>query len=265
VVTIDRISERIVSHAPGITEILFALGLEKKIVGVSDLCDYPPETKLKKNVGNFWNPSIEKIVTLDPDLVLTNGSNEQLMIQLNSLKITYLVIDPKDMEGIFRDIELLGKVTGAERRAKQLVGDMQERVSGLISRVEGAPRVKVFYIIEATDLNNPWTAGPGSFIDSLITMAGGENIGAKALAPWVKFSIEEVVNSDPEVIIMPAKHGTAFTPPEALKEHPTWRGITAIREDRISTIDDDLVSRYGPRIVQGLEKMAKIIHPELFE
>jgi len=264
-VYINGIPQRLVSHVPGITEILFALGLEEKVVGVSNYCDYPEEAKLKDKVGDFWNPTIEKIVDLDPDLVFTHGGNEQLMNQLGELGITYIVLQPQDMDGILKDIELVGKVTGTEKRAKELIKDMKERMSRVVSRVEGTPRVKVFYIIDATDLNNPWTSGPGSFIDSLITMAGGENVGAKALSRWTQFSVEEVVNSDPEVIIMPTKHGTAFTPPEALKEHPAWRGITAVKEDRIFTIDDDLVSRYGPRVVAGLEKMAKIIHPELFK
>jgi len=264
-VYINGIPQRLVSHVPGITEILFALGLEEKVVGVSNYCDYPEEAKLKDKVGDFWNPTIEKIVDLDPDLVFTHGGNEQLMNQLGELGITYIVLQPQDMDGILKDIELVGKVTGAEKRAKELIKDMKERMSRVVSRVEGTPRVKVFYIIDATDLNNPWTSGPGSFIDSLITMAGGENVGAKALSRWTQFSVEEVVNSDPEVIIMPTKHGTAFTPPEALKEHPAWRGITAVKEDRIFTIDDDLISRYGPRVVAGLEKMAKVIHPELFK
>jgi len=264
-VYINGIPQRLVSHVPGITEILFALGLEEKVVGVSNYCDYPEEAKLKDKVGDFWNPTIEKIVDLDPDLVFTHGGNEQLMNQLGELGITYIVLQPQDMDGILKDIELVGKVTGTEKRAKELIKDMKERMSRVVSRVEGTPRVKVFYIIDATDLNNPWTSGPGSFIDSLITMAGGENVGAKALSRWTQFSVEEVVNSDPEVIIMPTKHGTAFTPPEALKEHPAWRGITAVKEDRIFTIDDDLVSRYGPRVVAGLDRMAKIIHPELFK
>jgi len=264
-VSIGKVAQRIVSHVPGITEILFALGLDEKVVGVSDYCDYPEVAKAKPKVGGFWNPSIENIVALEPDLVFTMGSVEYLMTQLDGLGIPCIALQHKDIDGILKDIELVGKVTGTEKEAKKLIKDMQERISYVIARVEGAPRPKVFYIIDATDLNNPWTAGPGSFIDSLIPMAGGENIGAKALAPWVQFSIEEVVNSDPEIIIMPAKHGTAFTPPETLKEHPTWQGITAVKQGKVFTIDDDLVSRYGPRIVLGLEEMAKIIHPELFE
>ncbi len=262
-VTIDQIPQRLVSFGPSITEILFALGLGERVVGVSDYCDYPEEAKLKPSVGNYFNPSIENIVALDPDLVLTDGHSEGIK-GLDSLGITFIVIDPKDIDGIFKDIELVGKVTDTEARAKKLIKEMERDMSRVLNQVKDAPPVRVFYIIDATDPNNPWTAGPGSFADSLITMAGGQNIAAQAPGAWVQFSLEAVVASDPEIIILPAKHGTAFTSPEVLKEHPAWREVTAVKQDRIYIIDGDLVDRPGPRIVQGLEKIAEIIHPELF-
>ncbi len=262
-VYINGIPQRIVSHVPSITETIFALGLGEEVVGVSDYCDYPEEAKLKPSIGNYFNPSIENIVALDPDLVLTDGKSESIK-QLDSVGLTYMVLDPKDIEGIFRGIELLGKVTGTEKKAEELIKNMQKRISYIIARVEDAPRPRVFYIIDAIDLNNPWTAGPGSFIDSLITMAGGENVGAKALGTWAQFSVEQIVSSDPEITILPAKHGTSFTSPEMLREHPAWREITAVKQDRIYFIDGDLVDRTGPRIVDGLEEIARIIHPELF-
>jgi iron complex transport system substrate-binding protein len=262
-ITIDEIPQRIVSHVPAITEILFALGLEERVVGVSDYCDYPEEAKLKPSVGNYFNPSIENIVALDPDLVLTDGHSEGIK-GLDSLGITFIVIDPKDIDGIFKDIELVGKVTGTAARAKKLIGDMQQRMSNIVTQVEGSPRIKVFYIFDATDLNNPWTAGPGSFVDSLITMAGGQNIAAQAHGAWIQFSLEAVVRSDPQIIIVDTSHGTAVISKAELKEHPAWREIAAVKQDRIYSVDGDLVNRPGPRIVQGLEKIAEIIHPELF-
>jgi iron complex transport system substrate-binding protein len=264
-VLINEIPQRIVSHVPGTTEILFALGLEEKIVGVSEYCDYPEEAKLKEKIGGFWNPSVEKIVDLHPDLVLTNGSIEQLIVNLDGLGIACLVIDPVDIDGIFKGYELLGKVTGVEERANQLIRDIKKDVSRVVDRVEGAPRVRVIYIIDAKDMTNPWTAGPGSFVDAFISMAGGENIAAQAPAPWVQFSIEEIVSADPEVIILPTKHGSAFTSPEEFKNHTAWRNVTAVKQDRIYLIDGDLIDRAGPRFVLGLEGIARIIHPELFE
>jgi len=145
------------------------------------------------------------------------------MTQLDSLGITYVVLHPEDIDGILQDIELAWRVTGSESRAKELTKDMKERMARIVTRVQDTPKVKVFYTFATTDLNSPWTAGPGSFVDSLITMAGGENIGATALAPWIQFSLEEVLSSDPEVIVVDASHGSAVTPMEELKQHAqTW-------------------------------------------
>jgi len=265
VVSIEVVPEKIVSHVPPITEILFALGLGERVVGVSDYCDYPEEATLKPSVGNYFNPSIEKIVESNPDLVLTDGHSEGLIPQLENLGVNCIAIDPKDFDGIFEDIELLGKVSGVEDRARKLIDDMKRDISLVQNRVKDATRVRVMYIIAASDLNNPWTAGPGSFVDSLINMAGGENIAARAQDAWAQLSIEEIVSSDPEIIILPAKHGTASISLKVLKEHPAWREITAIKQDRVYTIEGDLVDGYGPRIVQGLEEIAKAIHPELFK
>jgi len=262
-VSIDKVPQRIVSHVPSITETLFALGLGDRVVGVSDYCDYPEEAKLKPSVGAYYNPSIETIVAQAPDLVLTDGHSESIK-GLEPLGITFFVIDPKDIDGILKDIELLGKITGVEKEAEALVSEMKGSLARVVSRVEGAPRVKVFYVFDATDLNNPWTAGPGSFVDALITMVGGENIAAQAQGAWVQFSIEQLVSSDPEIILIDASHGTAVVSKEELMAHAIWQGLTAVKQGRIYTVDGDLVNRSGPRIIQGLEEMAKIIHPELF-
>ncbi len=200
-VVIDQIPQRIVSFGPSITEILFALDLDEKVVGVSDYCDYPEVAKLKPKVGNAFNPSLEKIVELEPDIVLT-VKQEQLNSELDALGIKFMVLDPEDMDGILGNIELVGEITGTEKRAKKLVKDMQDSISQVIALMEDAPKVRVFFIVDATDPTLPWTAGTGSFIDALITMAGGENIAAKGQGAWVQFSLEQIVSSDPEVIII---------------------------------------------------------------
>lgn len=263
-IIIDKAPQRIVSHVPSITETLFALGLDEEIVGVSDYCNYPEEAGLKSKVGNYFDPSIERIVELEPDLVLTDGHSQNIN-QLDSLDIKYMVMQPKDIDEIFKDIELLGKVTGTEKAAEELVRDMQKDMASISDRVKDDPGVKVFYMFDATDLNNPWTAGPGSFADSLITMAGGDNIAAIAEGPWIQFSIEVIVDADPEIIILDTIMGTAVVDPAELEAHPAWRETSAVKQGRIGTVNGDLVNRTGPRIVQGLEELAKIIHPELFK
>jgi iron complex transport system substrate-binding protein len=264
-VAINEVPERIVSHVPSITEMLFALGLGDRVVGVSDYCDYPEEAQSKPSVGNYFNPSIENIVALEPDLVLTDGHSENIQ-QLDGLGITYMVIDPSDIDGIYEALELLGDITGTQSEAADLIDSMQNSIADVLDQVEGAPLVRVMYIIDATDPTLPWTAGPGSFVDALITMAGGENIAGQAQGAWIQLAIEEIVNADPEIIILPLSHGTAFTPPEVLEEHPAWQGITAVAEGHIFFIEADLVDLPGPRIVRGLEELAsRIIHPELFE
>ncbi|MBA7613034.1 Vitamin B12-binding protein [subsurface metagenome] len=264
-VAIDQAPQRIVSFGPSITEILFALGLEEKVVGVSNYCDYPEAAKLKPKIGDAFNPSLERIVELEPDLVLT-VKQEQLNRELDALGIKFMVLDPEDIDGILGDIELVGEITGTEKKAEELIEDMQDSISQVIALVEDAPEVRVFFIVDATDLTLPWTAGTGSFIDALITMAGGENIAAKAQGAWVQFSLEQIVSSDPEIIIIQTMIGGIPTiSKEELDEHPVWGEMTAVKQGKICFIDGDLVSRPGPRIVRGLEEMAKIIHPELFE
>ena len=263
-VSFNETPKRIVSHVPSITETLFALGLGDRVVGRSDFDDYPAEAKSKPSVGNYFNPTIEKIVALNPDLVLTDGHSESIK-QLDTLKVNYMVIDPKNINDIYRDIELLGKVAGVEGKAAKLVDDMKKTVANVQNRAKGAPKVRVIYLLDATDLNNPWTAGSGSFVDAMITMAGGENIAARVPNAYGQLSIEQIIAADPDIIILPGQHGTAFTAPQTLKEHPAWQKTSAVKNNRIFVANADLVDRSGPRIVLGLEEVAKIIHPELYK
>jgi iron complex transport system substrate-binding protein len=264
-VTIDEIPQRIVCFGPSITEIAFALGLGKRVVGVDDYSDYPEEAQALPRVGNAFAPSIESLVALEPDLVLTL-EHEQFNSELEALGITYLILDPDDIDGILGDIELVGAVTGTADEAAALVESMEARIADVQELVEGASPVSVFFIVDATDPTLPWTAGPGSFIDALITMAGGENVAAGAASAWPQFSIEEIVNADPDVIIVQTMTGGVPTISiAALEADPIWGGMGAVREGHVYLVDGDLVSRSGPRIVEGLEKLAEALHPELFD
>ena len=256
---------RIVSHVPSITETLFALGLGDKIVGDSDYCDYPEAAKTKPKIGGYFTPNIEEIVALKPDIVLTDGYVPELITKLDSLGIPIAVIAPKDINGILRNIELLGNVTGSQKEATELTSDMKKRIDAVVDAVSNASRPSVFYVFDATDTTKPWTAGPGSFVDALINMGGGTNVAAIASDPWIQFNMEELVDADPEILLVDSHMGTAVISPEELKKLPGWQNLTAVKENRIYTINGDLVNRAGPRIVQGLEDIAKILHPELFQ
>ena len=172
-ITIDKAPQRIVSHVPSITETLFALDLGEKVVGVSEYGDYPEAAKAKPKVGGYYDPSIEMIVDLNPDLVLTDGYAEKLITQLDNLSIAVIVLQPKDIEGILRNIQLLGVVTDSEAKVNSVIKDMQQRMSYVSTRVKDMPRTKVFYILPSEDLNNPWTAGPGSLLTLLSPWLAG--------------------------------------------------------------------------------------------
>lgn len=263
-IQLESVPQRIVSHVPSITETLYALDLGEKIVGVSDYCDYPEEAKTKPKVGGYFTPNIEVIVSLAPDLVLTDGYVDEIS-KLETLGIQFAVIQPNSIDDILKDIELLGNLTGQQEKATEIIDDMKERIDAVLKKV--APlsyRPKVFYVFDATDTTKPWTAGPGSFANELIQMAGGENVAAQAQGAWIQLNIEELVNSDPEIIIVDSMMGTAVISPDEIKGLPGWKDTTAVKNNNIFVVNGDLVNRTGPRIVQGLEAIARIIHPELF-
>jgi iron complex transport system substrate-binding protein len=261
-VTIEEVPQRIVCFGPSITEIAFALGLGERVVGVDDFSDYPAEAQDLPKVGSAFAPSIESLVALEPDLVLTL-EHEEFNSELEALGITYLIFDPKDIDNILTNIELVGAVTDTVDEAASLVESLEERIADVQNRVAGGDLLSVFYIVDATDPTLPWTAGPGSFIDALITMAGGENVAHDAPYAWLQFSIEEVVSADPDVIIVQTMLGGIPTITiEDLQAHPIWGEMSAVKQGRVYLVDGDLVSRSGPRIVDGLEALAEAIHPE---
>ena len=265
-VEVVRSPQRIVSLAPSNTEILFALGLGDKVVGVTDFCDYPEEAQAIEKVGGI-EPNLEKIVALAPDLVLAIGGSPaqvEKATDMEKLGLTVLVLEPGDIESIMANIELVGKATGVEKEANQLAAQMRKRFDDITTKATGAgSRPSVFFELDATDPSKPYTPGPDSFIDALIGLAGGSNIAAGAKMQWAQLSTEEIIAQNPEVIVLgDVNYGVTA---EMVKERPGWSVITAVKNGAIYPIDDVLVSRPGPRIIDGLEDLATIIHPELFE
>ena len=263
-VEIAKMPQRIISLAPSNTEILFALGLGDKVVGVTDFCNYPEEAKSIEQIGTYFDPNIEKIFSLSPDLVLAITGLPEVIAKLEELGIPALILDPSDLEAVLTDIQLVGKVKGAEKEAEALVSEMRGRIAVVTEKAtEVKERPTVFCEIDATDPSKPWTTGPGSFMDAMIRLSGGTNVAADAESAWVQLSAEEIIAKDPDIIILAdSKYGVT---PESVRERPGWEVITAVKEGAIYDLNDDLISRPGPRIVDGLEAVARIIHPELFE
>lgn len=261
-------AQRIISLGPDITEILFALDLGESVVGVTDFCDYPEEAKSVQKVGTiFPGFSVETILDLEPDLVLSVPGG--VVGQLENAGLTVVVLKPPDIVGIYRDIGLVGQITGRQEEAEQLVNEMRRRVDAVVAKTSTvSDKPTVFYEVDASlDENSPYTAGQSTFQDALIDLAGGENI---ATGPgWYVIDIEEILDTDPDIIILGdweflnnPEYASAY---EVVIARPRWKQLTALAENRVYAIQDaDLTSRAGPRIVDGLEMLAMMIHPELF-
>jgi len=262
-VTIPRQPERIISMAPANTEILFVLGLGEKVVGITTVCDYPPQAQGKERIGDYDNPNLEKIIGLEPDLILaSHGNPTELINQLEELSYTLVYLDPKDINHIISSITTVGKITGSVKESARLTEEMGKRIEAVISETSSLienNRPRVLYVVWYKPL---WTAGSGTFIDELIQKAGGINI-AGDIAGWPQMNLETVIEKNPQVIIV----GYSEDQPELIqvvRNESILDQTGAFKNNQIYTIDTDIVSRTGPRIVDALEEMAKIIHPEIF-
>jgi iron complex transport system substrate-binding protein len=257
-VTIERSPTRIVSIAPSNTEMLFALGLEERIAGVDSYSTYPPEAALKPQVGSYLEPDLERVVAAEPDLILaTEAHLGTVLPELDALGLPTVVIEPTDLDEVFSGMLLVGTIADMSSRAQQVVCELQARVDAVRDAVAGAPRPRVFFEL-SPDL---YTAGPGSYVDDLISRAGGDNVAAGAAELWPQLSAEAVVSANPEVILL-ADHEAGITA-EQVAARPGWQQMSAVRQGRIVSLDSDLVARPGPRVVDGLEAIAAALHPDL--
>jgi iron complex transport system substrate-binding protein len=265
-VTLAKAPQKIISLAPSNTEILFALGLKGKVIAVDHFSDYPADDVKGLPQIDGMKPNFEQIVTLNPELVLAASiTSADNIKKLEELKLTVIVIGSKQttIEGVMKDIQLVGQVTGASDRAKQVTSDMQKKLDALKAKVAATKtKPKVFWELDGTNPAKPFSVGPGSFVNDLITLAGGENVFANANSPYAQVGAEQVVGANPDVIIMSdVAYGVSV---ESLKARAGWSAISAVKNNKVFPIDDNLVSRPGPRIVDGLEAALKLIHPELY-
>ena len=272
VVVISSEPHKIVSMAPSITEVLFALNLSDRVIGVTRYCDYPPVVnEMKENgsltvIGGYWDPNIEVIISLQPDLVIGYSSvpsHVDIADRLEAMNISVMLLDPHNLTDVFDNIILIGRATGKLGEARELVDQLEARVSNVVEKVSGLPKVKVYYELWFNPL---MSVGPGTFIDSLITMAGGENIFHDAATQYPIISSEDVITRNPDVIILPDSYMTDYNVSiDQITSRPGWSAINAVKNNRICFIDEDLLVRPGPRLVDGLEKLAAYIHPEAFK
>ncbi len=253
---------RIVSLAPSNTEILFALGLEDRIVGVTSYCDYPPEAKQKTKVGDL-QANIEQIVALKPDLVVTKWTlNKEAVNKLRKLKIPVLCVEPESIEGIYRSISMIAQVTGTENRGKDIVQEMKTKIDNIQSKLAGLPasqRLKVFVEVGDDPL---FTAGSQTFIDEIVELAGGINV-AGDIQGYQMYSSETVVQKNPDVILAPDSY--YINVQQIIKKRPGWEEIKAVRNNRIIyQLDPNLINRPGPRSADAVEAIARALYPEIF-
>jgi iron complex transport system substrate-binding protein len=266
-VTLAGAPQRIVSLAPSNTEILFALDLGSQVVATDDYTNYPAEAKSLPKIGGLnGSYNYEQIVALNPDLVLAAGITPPEVIEkFEQLKIPVAVanVTQTSFENVLADIEFVGKLTGRTERAADLVTELRRHFEQITAKVATATsKPRVYWELDATDAAKPYTVGPGSFVHDLIGLAGGTNIFADAGSAYPQVGLEQVVAADPEVIILSdAAYGIT---PESVMQRPGMSAVAAVKQQRVHPIDDDLVSRPGPRIVDGLAAAAKLIHPELF-
>jgi ABC-type Fe3+-hydroxamate transport system substrate-binding protein len=252
---------RVISLAPNLTEIVFAVGAGDKLVGRTSYCDFPPEAKTLPEVGDTLHPSLERIIALKPQVVLISTSSqlEVFTQQLQNQNIAVFVTDPRDLEGVFRSIQQIGEIMGQKEQSDLLVTKLRERANAVEQAVKDRQPVRVFYQASGEPL---YTAGHDAFVTDLMKRAGALSVTADVPGAWPKYSNESAFAAKPEAIILPTggsmgSANSAVT--EALKQSP------AAIQGRVYKINDDYLARPGPRVIDGLEAMARALHPEAFK
>ncbi len=249
---------RIVSLAPNLTEILFALGLDREIVGVTRYCDFPPEARNKPRVGGVLNPSLESVLRMEPDRVfaVSGFTPPEFIASLKRLGVPVTELDFRSFDDIAREALAVGRLTGRETAARHLAEKMEARVRALEHRLPpGVRKPRVLYILSEDPL---MSVGPGSFIHELIGKAGGVNVMGDAPMAYPLINMEEVLARNPEVILFSSEMGEDLR--KVISRWGRWKGVAAVTSGRLYPVEADLLNRPGPRIVDGLELLTRIFH-----
>jgi len=264
-VSLPSVPQRIVCLSPAHTENLYALGAGDLVVAEDNYSDYPPDARSKAKLNCWPRVPLEQVVGLKPDLVivLTQEGEELRRMEAAGLRVVQLF--PKTYEQTLDRILLLGRITGREARAKEIVADMRSRAEAVKQKVAGAPPVSVVYELDATDPSRPFVAGGGAIYHEVIQLAGGENLFAEQKKPTIQVSAEQIIARNPEVLLL----GDTASPvlpqsPELVRKRTGWSRIRAVRTGRIYGVLSDRITRPGPRLAEGLEDVAQRLHPDRF-
>ena len=260
-VTLAAAPRRIVSLVPSATEIVFALGGDDRLAGVTDYCDFPPAAKNKPRVGEMVNPSLETILTLRPDLVIATreGNREETFEELARLGIPVFLVEAKRVVDVMVVIRRLAELTERTSTAPALVAGLERRIDAVRRTVAPLSRPRVLYVVWPEPLIVP---ARDAIVTELIQLAGGRSISAGDRGSYPRFSLESAIARNPEVILL-ASHTRSLAPP-AREQWDRFTTLAAVRAGRIETVSGDLLHRYGPRLVDGLEQLVRVIHPEAF-
>ncbi|GAB4542569.1 MAG: ABC transporter substrate-binding protein [Anaerolineales bacterium] len=265
-VTLSAPAQSVISIAPSNTEILFAIGAGEQVIGRDSISDYPAEAQSVQDIGSMYDAlNTELLVSLKPDLILAaeiNSPEQVKALEDAGLTVFYLQ-NPTTLEEMYDNLNLVAKLTGHEKESAALIESLKVRVKAVDEKLAPvSSRASVFYELDATDPAKPYTAGKGTFISLLLERAGGTNI-AGGIDGYPQLSLEEIVAQDPAFIILgDSAYGVT---PESIAARPGWKNLSAVKNAQVFPFDDNLVSRPGPRLVDGLEALAKILHPELFK
>jgi iron complex transport system substrate-binding protein len=253
---------RIISLVPSVTEILFTIGAQDRLVGRTDFCDYPAEARRKPSVGGMLAPSLEGIVSLKPDLVVATpaGNRHETFDQLGRLNIPVFLVNPITVSDVMDVMGRLGRLAERPEAADRAVATMRDRIEAVTTRVSGRPRPRVLYVLWPDPLIVP---GRGALVSELIALAGGESVTADGGPGYPRYSMEAALARNPEVIVL-ASHGSERSPLVRAKWERLGQ-VPAIAAGRLYTMDGNLMHRYGPRMVDGLERLARAIHPDAFD
>ena len=266
-VTLAAPAQRIVSLAPSATETLFAVGAGNQVVGRDSFSNYPEEVASLADVGgSMGNYSYEAVAALKPDLVIAAEINTAEQVKaLEDLGLTvYYIANPTNLDELFQTMVTVGKLTGHESEAQISADALAKRVQVVKDTIAKASTLPiVYYELDGSDPAKPWTSGPGTFMDQLISMAGGTNVGASLQSSWAQISVEELLVKNPDLILL--GDGNYGMTADQVAARTGWSQLKAVQEKHIFIFNDDLVSRAGPRLVDGLEELARLIHPELYQ